>query len=60
MQRRQNDGNTAKSSKWMSLASFIKIAVILFLNILASSFANVVDIYVCFMMEARRISIIVS
>jgi hypothetical protein len=33
MQRRQNDGKTAKSSKWMLLASFIKNAVILFLNI---------------------------
>jgi hypothetical protein len=60
MQRRQNYENTAKSSKWMSLANFIKIAVIISLNILARSFAYFVDIYVRFMTEARPISIIVS
>jgi len=46
MQPSQNYEYTAKSSKWMSLASFIKIAVILFLNILVSSFANFVAIYI--------------
>ena len=44
----------------MSLASFIKIAVILILNILAITFPSFLDIYVGLMREAHEISIIVS
>jgi len=41
----------------MMFDTFIKIAVYLFLNIFAKTFANFVDIYVCFMAEIQRVSI---
>ena len=42
------------------IATFIKIAVILFWNILAISLASFVDIYVYSMMETQGISISIS
>ena len=42
------------------IATFIKISVILFSNILEITLANFVDIYVYSMTEAQGISIIIS
>ena len=42
------------------ISSFINITLLSFLNIFATRCANFVDIYVYFMREAQRISIIVS